>query len=283
MAVNPERREAERARVAARWNRAAPTRPAEQVEESEEWVVSYMDMVTVLMTVFLGMLAILGMDGRLSVAGDTAQAATETREQMPEPGNEPAAHPAIPLSPGPPASAVAITGNAPDPAPTRPSVAPQPPQPALSPAARQWLARLEALGLPPEIDISSSDRKVTIVVRDRILFASGSATLEPAAQDLLRRLVPSLASLPGTITVEGHSDDTAISTARFPSNWELSAARAAAVVRTLAAMGIPPGRLGALGFADSRPVTEDPARRAENRRVEIVVDTDAATAQAAVR
>lgn len=270
VAAEPDRRNAarnrdtDRARVAARWNQPSRAKSSEPVEESEEWVISYMDMVTVLMTVFLGMLSILGMDGRLSVSDDAERAAAAHVEQELQQTLPPPAPPASP--------------------PLQQAAAPEiPAPPPLSPAARQWLARLEALGLPPEVDISSGERKVTIVVRDRILFSSGSATLQPAALDLLRRLTPSLASLPGSIIVEGHTDDLAISTARFPSNWELSAARAAAVVRALAAMGIPPGRLGALGLADSRPLTGDTARRAENRRVEIVVDTDAATAHSATR
>jgi chemotaxis protein MotB len=268
------RRDTDRARVAARWNRTVSARSAEPAEESEEWVISYMDMVTVLMTVFLGMLAILGMDGRLAAPNEAERAAatavTEALQQdrpvqvppeqtVPEPTRH-----AAPAAPGP----------------TSPGL---PAPPSLTPGNKQWLDRLEALGLPPEVDISATERKVTIVVRERILFASGSATLQPAAIDLLRTLAPSLVSLPGSITVEGHSDDLAISTIRFPSNWELSAARAAAVVRALAGMGIPSVRLGALGLADSRPVTGDPARRAENRRVEIVIDTDAVTASAATR
>lgn len=273
------RRETDRARMAARWGRSPTSRASEQVEESEEWVVSYMDMVTVLMTVFLGMLAILSMDGRLAAPNDAERAAseavTQALQQKPPLPDHPQA-PTVPVQPPPPppaapAATAATAVNAPS------------PSPSLSNANRQWLDRLQALGLPPDVDISASERKVTIVVRERILFASGSATLQPAALDLLRKLLPSLSDLPGSITVEGHSDDVAISTVRFPSNWELSAARAAAVVRALAAMGIPTGRLGALGLADSRPVTADPTRRAENRRVEIVVDTNANTAQAATQ
>ncbi|MGQ3049267.1 MAG: OmpA/MotB family protein [Niveispirillum sp.] len=283
MAAEPERRPAapaprrdtaDRARVAARWSSSASIRSSEPAEESEEWVISYMDMVTVLMTVFLGMLAILGMDGRLAAPNEAERAAatavTEAlRQDVPVPPPS-APTPPEPIRPAVPAASV-------------PASSPEPAAPPLTPGNRQWLDRLEALGLPPEVDISATERKVTIVVRERILFASGSATLQPAAINLLRTLAPSLAALPGSITVEGHSDDLAISTIRFPSNWELSAARAAAVVRALAGMGIPPARLGALGLADSRPVTADPARRAENRRVEIVVDTDAVTANVVTR
>lgn len=282
MAAEPERRppataprrDADRARVAARWNSSASVRSAEPAEESEEWVISYMDMVTVLMTVFLGMLAIMGMDGRLAAPNEAERAAATAVTEALQPEVQVQAPPV--QTPPEPARAAA-------PAPSPPTSPALPAPPSLTPGNKQWLDRLEALGLPPEVDISATERKVTIVVRERILFASGSATLQPAAINLLRTLAPSLASLPGSITVEGHSDDLAISTIRFPSNWELSAARAAAVVRALAGMGIPAARLGALGLADSRPVTGDPARRAENRRVEIVIDTDAVTASAATQ
>jgi chemotaxis protein MotB len=279
--------ETERARVAARRQpRHTHDRSLEPMEESEEWVISYMDMVTVLMIVFLGMVAILGMDGRLSNPSNEEREATKQVDKAlashPLPSPFPTLHreddadyeappPARPPGQGGPAergSTLTVAGSSPA---------------ALSPAAQAWLRKLEAAGLPPDVDITLKDRKVAIVVRDRILFPSGSATLQPAAVDLLRTLAPSLAALPGSITVEGHSDDVAISTVRFPSNWELSAARAAAVVRVLATLGLPPERLGALGLADSRPLTTDPTRRAENRRVEIVVDTDAVTAKGVAR
>ncbi|WP_165771988.1 OmpA/MotB family protein [Niveispirillum lacus] len=284
MAVEQERRngavghyrDTDKVRNAARWSSNAGTRAGEPAEESEEWVISYMDMVTVLMTVFLGMLAIMGMDGRLAApsAAERAAAAAVTEALQQD-------VPTQPVAPMPP---VAQEGPAPAATTDANRVMPTLPAPvSLTPGNKQWLDRLAALGLPPDIDISATERKVTIVVRERILFASGSATLQPAAMELLRKLSPSLSELPGSITVEGHSDDLAISTIRFPSNWELSAARAAAVVRALAGMGIPPVRLAALGLSDSRPLTSDPARRAENRRVEIVVDTDVTTAHAATR
>ncbi|WP_051330266.1 OmpA/MotB family protein [Niveispirillum irakense] len=253
-------------------------RPSEHQEESEEWVISYMDMVTLLMTVFLGMLAILGMEGRLSVVDDKERAATTAAQQA--------------LAQAP-ASLVAIPATIPSLLSAGADTSPPPggdDQPddrgrekTLSPTAQAWLEKLEAAGLPRDVDINVSDQKIAIVVRDRILFPSASATLQPEAVDLLRRLAPSLQGLPGSITVEGHSDDQAINTVRFPSNWELSAARAAAVVRVLQALGLPAQRMAAAGYADSRPLTDDPLHRAENRRVEIVIDTDATTAGRATR
>lgn len=292
VAAEPVRKpvDAERARRAANV-KATSIKPAEPAEETEEWVVSYMDMVTVLMTVFLGMLALMGMDGRIANPTDKERADAAVVERVleqPQPVAvvEPvstAPQTAALTAPAPHAPAPASTA-APAPTPAAADAAmPPPKERELSPGARQWLAHLEAMGLPPEVDITTQDRKVAIVVRDRILFNSGSATLQPEALDLLHKLTPNLLALPGSITVEGHSDDVAIKTVRFPSNWELSAARAAAVVRALEAFGVPSHRLGALGLADSRPVTDDPARRSENRRVEIVIDTDADVAQSATR
>ncbi|MFC7331929.1 OmpA family protein [Rhodocista pekingensis] len=269
-----------------------PPAPAAQ-EESEEWVISYMDMVTLLMTVFLGMIAILGMQGRLAPpdpgpdpAGEATQAAAQAgTEAVPPPARTTLAAPVspAPVSPAP----VDLTPSLPGPAPTVPvagspdpgpaggdtAAAPEgPPPPPLSPAARAWLQALEAAGLPPDVGFTVEDRRIAIELRDRVLFRSGSAALETAGTAVLDRLAPMLARMPGTITVEGHTDPVAIATARFPSNWELSAARAAAVVRHLVAAGLPAQRLRATGLADSRPLTTDPARWAMNRRVEIVIE-----------
>ncbi len=258
MAAERERR-GRAARLADRPPRGADLRlPPPAPEESEEWVFSYMDLVTLLMVVFLGMVAILGMDGRLGVTA--GEGAPETGPAAP-----PAGDMAVPTGPAP---AGAADDRAPKP---------------LSPTARAWLEKLEAAGLPPDVDLAVAERRVTLAVRSPILFASGSAVLQPGARDLLARIAPAVAAVPGSITVEGHTDDLVIRNGRYPSNWELSAARAATVVRALVELGVPPARLAAKGLADSRPVTPDPARRAENRRVEIIIDTDPASADAAVR
>ena len=87
-----------------------------------------------------------------------------------------------------------------------------------------------------------------------------------------------VADLPNPVTVEGHTDSTPISTARFPSNWELSTARATAVLRYLAADGVPASRLSAAGYADQRPRVEGTgaAARQTNRRVELIIHAPSA-------
>jgi chemotaxis protein MotB len=128
--------------------------------------------------------------------------------------------------------------------------------------------RLEARGL------------VVTVVTDRVLFDTGEAELRPEGREVIDHLAPALASLPNHLAVEGHTDNVPIS-GRYASNWELSTARATSVLRELAERhGIAPGRLQAAGYADQRPVEgNDTAEgRTANRRVEIVVlsDPDAA-------
>jgi chemotaxis protein MotB len=110
-------------------------------------------------------------------------------------------------------------------------------------------------------------------VNNRGLFDTASADLRPAAQRFFANLATELAPLPVMVRVEGHTDDQSIETARYPSNWELSGARAASVVRLMADSGLPAERLVAMGFADSKPVAENTGadNRQRNRRVVLVL------------
>lgn len=118
---------------------------------------------------------------------------------------------------------------------------------------------------------------VITVVSDNLLFSVGQAELRPPALAILDQIAELLGGLPNSIAIEGHTCSLPISTSRYPSNWELSAARACAVVRHLIERWqIDPVRLAATGCADSRPVgsNESEETRALNRRVEIVILSD---------
>ncbi|MBS3799763.1 MAG: OmpA family protein, partial [Thioalkalivibrio sp.] len=106
-----------------------------------------------------------------------------------------------------------------------------------------------------------------------VLFPSGSATLNPEAEALLQDVGEILAPRVSRIHVEGHTDDVPIRTEVYPSNWELSSGRAAAVVSLFEEVGVNPENLVALGYGEHRPVASNatPEGRAENRRVSIVV------------
>jgi chemotaxis protein MotB len=115
---------------------------------------------------------------------------------------------------------------------------------------------------------------VVTIATDDVLFASGSATLQPGGRRILDAIAPELRGLPNRISVDGHTNAIPISTARFASNWELSGDRASGVVRYLLGRhGFPAGRLSATGYADTRPLLprSDPRSVSVNRRVEIVV------------
>jgi len=152
-----------------------------------------------------------------------------------------------------------------------------------------------ALGLPdPQLELIKNrvDRKLeesgfalgTIVVgrqqddivirlADHLLFPSASAELQPEARDLMQVVADVLQTVPNAVRVEGHTDNVPVGTAAYPTNWELSSARATAVLRSLVDAGVAPTRLSAAGYAEFRPVASNatPEGRAQNRRADIVI------------
>ena len=122
------------------------------------------------------------------------------------------------------------------------------------------------------IKLSELQGKVTVRMAERVLFPSGSATISTEGKATLRKIAEAFASVKSRIIrVEGHTDNVPIHTERFPSNWELSAARAIAVVRYLQERGVDPKLLGAAGYAEYQPIASNdtPNGRAGNRRIEI--------------
>jgi chemotaxis protein MotB len=112
-----------------------------------------------------------------------------------------------------------------------------------------------------------------VEVRTDILFASGVATLSDKAIPALDALAATLVKYPNPVRVEGHTDNQRINTRFYPSNWELSAARAASVVHRFAGAGLSPARLSVIGFGEFRPAQSNDtvAGRDANRRVVIVI------------
>jgi len=125
------------------------------------------------------------------------------------------------------------------------------------------------------INVSQDQRRIIIRVEERGSFPSGSAELTWEFEGLLLEMAEVLADIPGDLTIEGHTDDVPIRTERFYSNWDLSAARAAAVANVLLARDeLQPNRLAVTGLADTEPRVPNtsPENRAKNRRVEIIID-----------
>jgi len=127
-----------------------------------------------------------------------------------------------------------------------------------------------------EVEIGGSDLWFAIELRSSLLFESGGAIPAIAADEVLAQVAQRLKGLDNPIHVEGFTDNQPIATEQFPSNWELSAARAAAVVRLLAMNGVDPRRMAAVGYGEYQPAysnrTEEGRRL--NRRIVIVVSRD---------
>lgn len=143
-------------------------------------------------------------------------------------------------------------------------------QPAAQPRLAQFLQseiKAERVAVRDEVDRS------VITLRGEGLFAGGSATLEAARAALLLRIAQALARQPGQVLVTGHTDNSPMRSARFPSNWHLSEERAQAVQRLLVSGGVPAERTSAEGRADGEPLVanDSPGNKALNRRVEITL------------
>jgi chemotaxis protein MotB len=200
--------------------------------QSGRWLLSYADLVTTMMVLFLALYA-------MQLAKHHEQ---ELRAQS---------------------QAVQV--------PTTPANAAQS---ASKNTERVLMASLDPLRARGEITVSPVAHGMEIGINAKILFNAGDAALLPESFGVLSRVAGVLAQVPdGNILVEGHTDSTPIANTRYASNWELSSARAGAVVRYLVERGVEPHRLAAIGRADNFPLVAgtDPASRALNRRVTIVV------------
>lgn len=124
-----------------------------------------------------------------------------------------------------------------------------------------------------EIDIRNNGEWIELNIKANVLYPSGSANLSGQARDILDSVADTLKTVANPVHVEGYTDNIPITTARFPSNWELSAARAASVVRFLQQSEINPGRLAAVGYGEYRPIADNSTAdgRARNRRIALII------------
>lgn len=139
----------------------------------------------------------------------------------------------------------------------------------------QVKAFINKRGMTDKVDVSAGPRGVTIRMRNVMLFDVGDAVLKPGGEAVLNMVAEIFDVFDGRLAIEGHTDNKPIQSARFPSNWELSTARAMAVLRHVAPGGDERRqRMYVAGYADSRPVTANDTAlgRQKNRRVEFVFE-----------
>src|SRR5580698_3637051 len=256
-------------------------RVAEEETRHAAWAVPYGDLVTLLFAFFVVLYAVSSVnEGKYRALSSTLF--TEFNGQKP-PVSAPGSAPGPVALVRPYSNAAA--SSAPDShaifADTAVVTRKQAEEIARSQAESEALDKVAADVSSAMSDLIKSDlvvvrRKGTTIeveIRTDILFPSGSATLSPSAVGVIRKLSQTLVELPNPIRVEGHTDSQPIDTAAFPSNWELSSARAASVVHVIANSGIDPARLSVIGrsqYSPAQPNTTAAGRNA-NRRVLIAI------------
>ncbi|MCK4840282.1 MAG: flagellar motor protein MotD [Methylococcales bacterium] len=127
------------------------------------------------------------------------------------------------------------------------------------------------------IEVKKNDFWVELEMNSQLLFLSGKAGLSSKATPVLRKVAEVVRRMKNVINIEGHTDNVPIETTEFPSNWELSSARATSVVREFIRHGISPGRLSAIGYGEFHSVADnnDESGRIKNRRVVLVLMSQA--------
>jgi chemotaxis protein MotB len=127
------------------------------------------------------------------------------------------------------------------------------------------------------VSVKRNDYWVELDMNSELLFLSGEATLSKKAQPALKKIAEVINALPNAINVEGHTDDIPIGTLKFPSNWDLSSARATSVVQEFVKEGINPTRLSAIGYGEFHPIGDNTVEegRFKNRRVTLVLMSQA--------
>lgn len=230
-----------------RRKRASPAKPRQ--EDTEEWLLSFLDLLTLLTGSFTFMLAF----------------AHFGNEPVGELGKPETVQPACP-QPAEPAKGQGATAAAPT-AET---------DPLTIKLASQLREQLKGFGNgnSPDLSVGVLPGRITLSMREQVLFNMGQSGLVGSAGTLMAQFTPALLSSNFTLSVEGHTDNIPIHNERYDSNWDLAAARAISVVQQLVQLGIPPERLRAISYGDTRPIADNAteAGRSQNRRVVIVVD-----------
>src|SRR5580692_10307693 len=249
----------------------------EEHQNHEAWAIPYGDLVTLLFALFTVMYAMSSVnEGKFRVLSDAMIAAFNGSPKSMQPVNigepEPGKGGDKPLVGITPTALLKVKGQ-PSISSPAPIVPAQDASASLIRMERQAQDAMRALIDAKLITVRRENMWLEIEINTDILFPSGSGAFSAAAEPVLDKLAEVLKPFPNPIRVEGHTDDRPIHTSAFPSNWELSAARAASVVHQFTAQGIDPLRLEIVGFGEfhpRQPNTSAEGRNA-NRRVAVLV------------
>jgi len=254
----------------------------EEHENEERWLITYADLITLLMVFFIVMYAMSSADSdkfkklATSLVGAFKSPLTTTKPPinvgdiptMPPKGEGPDA------SKTPPRPPQKHTEDDPPPKPPKHSQAD--PTEAIAKLRDQFMALVEKEGLSGliSVDVSPDGTQLFVRFSDRLLFDPGSAVATYDALGLMDKVGALILAAGKPVRVEGHTDNVPIKNAQFQSNWQLSTARAAYVIEYLISkIQMPPELLTASGYSEYHPIASNdtPDGRAQNRRVELVI------------
>jgi len=230
-----------------------------QSDNHERWLVSYADFITLLFAFFVVMYAISSInEGKYRVVSDSLGSAFGSAPKTPDLVTI-AAQPAVPLK---------TQQNA-----AKKNTSQRRQREQMQDMARDIMKVLAPLVKEGKVRVTQSNRGITVEINASVLFAPGQAVLEENSAKTLRAVAQVVRDAGHAIQVEGHTDNVAIQNATFPSNWELSTARASSVVRLFIDSGVGATRLTALGYGEHRPAesNDTPEGRARNRRVTVTM------------
>ena len=270
----------------------------EEHENHERWLVYYADFITLLFAFFVVMYSISSVnEGKYRVLSDTMVAAFKDKGTKIDPiqiGVPPkklspinnggdvsksGSPPQIAIqqmqevarSDGRPAVSGAVTGSTnTDSSPSPDSAAKQASLDSLNKELQTSMASLISQDM---MTLRRHKDALEIELKSNILFARGQASLSIPAEKILIRLGETLAKFPNSMQIEGHTDNQNVNSAQFPSNWELSSARASAVAHLFSEHGMDPERMWAVGYAEYRPKVDNLSdeMRSQNRRVVLMI------------
>jgi len=243
----------------------------EEHENHERWLVSYADFITLLFAFFVVMYAISSInEGKYKILSDSiveAFKSAPTSEkiiyvQAPMPQNNAESGKPIPQ----------IIPMQVDPA-SPVEVEKKQRRENMKSVANDILSVMEPLVKGGQVKVTESNRGISIEINASLLFDVAKADLNKDSISVLTAVAKVLATDNHQIQVEGHTDNQPIKSTVFPSNWELSTARASSVIRLFADNGVSGDRMVAIGYADNRPMEDNltPEGRARNRRVTVMI------------
>ncbi|HLT14191.1 MAG TPA: flagellar motor protein MotD [Marinobacter sp.] len=247
--------------------------PQDDLHNKERWLISYADFITLLFAFFVVMYSVSSVnEGKYKVLSETFSGVFNAPQRSLQPvsvGDQALTAPEQQLQDVIPP---AVTE-----APRNPDVSEEGRAEALRTMADQLAMEFDDLINQGVVSLESSEEWIELNLPNSMLFSSGDAEPHYDSFKVVEKIANVLRNRDNAVKVEGFTDNQPIRTSRFPSNWELSTARAAAVARMLMMEGVEPERLAAVGYGQYQPVarndTEEGRRR--NRRVVLLISRDA--------